>query len=78
MTTTRTHPTTPPAARCSACGDVVAEIHLVIDGEALTMLACTPCDRRTWLRSGLPVSLPSILADVTASPTRFRRDLAVR
>ena len=71
--TTRT-----PDVRCAGCGEAVVEINLLIDGEELTMRSCSNCDNRSWHRGGAPVQLGGILADLSSSPTRYRRDLASR
>ncbi|HNI34222.1 MAG TPA: hypothetical protein PLV93_02420 [Microthrixaceae bacterium] len=65
-------------ALCAACGEIVVEINLLIDGEDLTMRSCSQCDTRSWHRGGAPVELGGILADLSSSPTRYRRDLASR
>ena len=67
-----------PEVRCGGCGDTVVEITLLIDGEELTMRSCSNCDNRSWHRGGAPVELGGILADLSSSPTRYRRDLASR
>jgi hypothetical protein len=54
------------------------EINLLIDGEELTMRSCSNCDLRSWHRGGAEVQLGGILADLSSSPTRYRRDLASR
>ncbi|MFN8050818.1 MAG: hypothetical protein U0Q22_05255 [Acidimicrobiales bacterium] len=56
----------------------MVEINLLIDGEELTMRSCSNCDNRSWHRGGAPVELGGILADLSSSPTRYRRDLASR
>lgn len=63
---------------CVGCGQVVVEINLLIDGEDLTMRSCSNCDHRSWHRGGTQVDLGGILADLSSSPTRYRRDLASR
>ena len=70
--------TRPPEIRCTSCGETVVEINLLIDGEELTMRSCSVCDTRSWHRGGAPVDLGGILADLSSSPTRYRRDLASR
>jgi len=67
-----------PEVRCGGCGEAVVEINLLIDGEELTMRSCSNCDNRSWHRGGAPVDLGGILADLSSSPTRYRRDLASR
>jgi len=67
-----------PEVRCTGCGESVVEINLLIDGEELTMRSCSNCDNRSWHRGGAPVELGGILADLSSSPTRYRRDLASR
>lgn len=62
-------------ARCSACGDEVVEINLVLQSDALTMLSCTPCDTRTWLRDGWPVEIAIVIADVASTSMKYRRDI---
>lgn len=62
--------------KCSQCSTEVVEINLLIDGEEITMLSCTPCDRRTWLRRGTDIELGGVLTDLSHTPTRYRRDLA--
>lgn len=64
--------------RCDACGETVMEINLLIDGESLTMRSCSSCDRRSWHRGDDEVDLGGVLADLSSSPTRYRRDLASR
>lgn len=56
----------------------MVEINLLIDGEELTMRSCSSCDTRSWHRGGAQVELGGILADLSSSPTRYRRDLASR
>jgi len=63
--------------RCE-CGDEIVEINLLIDGEEITMCSCSNCDRRSWHRQGEPIELDGILHDLSAAPTRYRRDLANR
>ena len=63
---------------CTGCGQGVVEINLLIDGDELTMRSCANCDTRSWHRGGLPVNLGGVLADLSSSPTRYRRDLANR
>ncbi len=63
--------------RC-ACGDSVVRIDLLIDGEEITMVSCSNCDRRSWHRGGEEVELDGVLADISSVPTRYRRDLASR
>jgi len=75
---TRTSRSNPPEVACSGCGQSVVEINLLIDGEELTMRSCSNCDTRSWHRGGAPVQLGGILADLSSSPTRYRRDLASR
>ena len=75
---TRTAPLKAPEVKCGSCGEVVVEINLLIDGEELTMRSCSNCDNRSWHRGGAPVQLGGILADLSSSPTRYRRDLASR
>ena len=65
-----------PARECSQCGTELVRINLLIDGEEITMLSCTPCDRRTWLRRGSDIELGGVLTDLSHTPTRYRRDLA--
>ena len=69
-----------PAARAQRCecGDEIVEINLLIDGEEITMCSCSNCDRRSWHRAGEPIELDGILHDLSAAPTRYRRDLANR
>jgi hypothetical protein len=67
-----------PEVPCAGCGESVVEINLLIDGEELTMRSCSNCDNRSWHRGGAPVELGGILADLSSSPTRYRRDLASR
>ncbi len=67
-----------PEHRCGGCNQIVVSINLLIDGEELTMRSCSICDRRSWHRGGEPVNLSGILADLSSSPTRYRRDLASR
>lgn len=63
---------------CPGCGDELVEIELQIDGEPLVMLSCSACDRRSWHRRGESVALGGVLADISAVPTRYRRDLSSR
>lgn len=63
---------------CASCREVLVEINLLIDGEDLTMRSCSRCDRRSWHRGDAEVDLGGILADLSSSPTRYRRDLASR
>jgi hypothetical protein len=67
----------PGEERC-ACGDPVVRIDLLIDGEEITMVSCSNCDRRSWHRGGREVELDGVLADLSSVPTRYRRDLASR
>lgn len=67
-----------PDPTCTGCGQGVVEINLLIDGDELTMRSCANCDTRSWHRGGLPVHLGGVLADLSSSPTRYRRDLANR
>lgn len=71
-------PSRPRPEACVDCGQEVVEIHLLIDGEDLTMRSCSFCDHRSWHRGGAPVDLGGILADLSSTPTRYRRDLASR
>ncbi|MEZ5320799.1 MAG: hypothetical protein R2698_01720 [Microthrixaceae bacterium] len=66
------------ATRCPNCGDTVVEIRLVIDHSDLMMRSCSTCEVRSWHRGGEQVDLHGILADLSSSPTRYRRDLASR
>jgi hypothetical protein len=63
---------------CDACGQELVEIGLLIDGEKLTMRSCGGCDRRSWHRGAEQVDLGGVLADLSSTPTRYRRDLAGR
>jgi hypothetical protein len=63
--------------RC-ACGESVVRIDLLIDGDEITMVSCSNCDRRSWHRGGKEVELDGVLADISSVPTRYRRDLASR
>ena len=66
------------APLCSECGDAVVEINLLIDGERLTMRSCSVCDTRSWHRGGAQVELGGVLADLSSTRTRYRRNLADR
>ena len=67
-----------PGDEHCACGDPVVRIDLLIDGEEITMVSCSNCDRRSWHRGGQEVELDGVLADLSSVPTRYRRDLASR
>lgn len=67
-----------PEISCPSCNEPMVEINLLIDGEDLTMRSCSNCDTRSWHRGGAPVELGGVLADLSSSPTRYRRDLANR
>lgn len=71
-------PARPRTEPCVGCGQEVVEINLLIDGEDLTMRSCSNCDHRSWHRGGAQVDLGGILADLSSTPTRYRRDLASR
>lgn len=64
--------------RCAQCGEPVVEINLLIDGQAITMRSCSECDTRSWHRDGHEIDLGGVLADLSNTPTRYRRDLANR
>jgi|GEM_PF-496923 len=64
--------------QCTACGDALVEINLLIDGEQLTMRSCSICDTRSWHRGDTEVDLGGVLADLSSTRTRYRRDLASR
>lgn len=63
-------------ASCSTCGSDSVEIGLTIDGSRLVMRSCPTCDVRSWHRDGEAVQLDGVLADLSASKTRYRRSLA--
>jgi len=67
-----------PVRRCSECGEPVVEINLLIDGQAIAMRSCSECDTRSWHRDGHEIDLGGVLADLSNTPTRYRRDLANR
>ena len=69
---------TAPVPVCPACANEMVEINLLIDGEALSMRSCATCDTRSWHRGESQVDLGGVLADLSSSPTRYRRDLASR
>lgn len=46
---------------------------MVVDGVALTMLSCTPCDDRSWHRDGSPIALGEMLASLSRRDFRFVR-----
>ena len=75
---TPAEPTPRREIRCGACSETLVEINLLIDGEELTMRSCSRCDHRSWHRGDAQVELGGILADLSSSPTRYRRDLAAR
>lgn len=60
-------------ALCANCGDVLAEIHMTVDGEELTMRSCAACGVRSWHRAGIPFPLEDVLADLSARDTRYQR-----
>lgn len=60
-------------ALCPTCGTALAEIHMTVDGEQLTMRSCTPCGVRSWHRAGIPFPLEDVLADLSARDTRYQR-----
>lgn len=68
----------PSPITCPECGDPVVEINLLIDGQAITMRSCAECDTRSWHRDGQEIELGGVLADLSSTPTRYRRDLATR
>jgi len=63
---------------CDSCGQELVEIGLLIDGSEITMQSCSGCDHRSWHRGTERVELGGVLADLSATPTRYRRDLAGR
>lgn len=63
---------------CPRCGHPTIKINLQIDGVDLVMLSCSECDSRSWHRGGRPVELAGVLADLSSTDTRYRRDLANR
>jgi len=63
---------------CVCCGEPLVEINLLIDGEQLTMRSCSLCDTRSWHRGADEVELAGVLADLSSTRTRYRRDLASR
>ena len=65
-----------PAIRCEACDDEMVKINLLIDGESLIMASCSNCDTRSWHRGDDQVELDGVLHDLSATRTRYRRDLA--
>lgn len=65
-------------AACDCCDGPLVEINLLIDGEALTMRSCSLCDTRSWHRGDDRIELAGVLADLSATRTRYRRDLAAR
>lgn len=71
--TSATAPQSMTSERCVVCDDVVARIEMVIDGQALTMVSCTSCDRRTWSRDGAVIDLRQMLADLSDHDLRFVR-----
>ena len=66
------------ALRCEACDEEMVKINLLIDGESLIMASCSNCDTRSWLRGDDQVELDGVLHDLSATRTRYRRDLANR
>ena len=66
------------ALRCEACDEEMVKINLLIDGESLIMASCSNCDTRSWHRGADPVELNGVLHDLSATRTRYRRDLANR
>jgi hypothetical protein len=76
--TARTGAGAKDGACCDGCGDLLTEINLLIDGENLTMRSCSQCDTRSWHRGDDEVELAGVLADLSATRTRYRRDLANR
>lgn len=66
------------APTCDGCGAANVEINLQIDGEQLTMRSCSFCDTRSWHRGDTEVDLNGVLADLSSTQTRYRRDLATR
>ncbi|MCC6226189.1 MAG: hypothetical protein IT195_07275 [Microthrixaceae bacterium] len=69
--------TTGPRRLC-VCGQELVRINLLVDGEAITMCSCSHCDRRSWHRGDEEIALDGVLADLSSSPTRYRRNLAAR
>lgn len=67
-------PANPP--RCVDCDTELVEIKLLIDGQDLLMRSCSECDRRSWHQGDDDVQLHGVLADLSAAPTRYKRDLA--
>lgn len=59
--------------RCPSCKGIAARVDMTVDGAALTMVACSACDRRVWRRDGEPVNLRMLLADLSDRDLRFAR-----
>jgi hypothetical protein len=55
----------------------MTQINMVIDGNPLTLRSCSQCDTRSWHRGDESVDLGGVLADISARPTRYKRDLTV-
>jgi len=61
---------------CANCENELVEIGLTIDGSRLVMRSCATCDTRSWHRDGEVVELDGVLADLSSTPTRYRRSLS--
>ncbi len=64
--------------RCENCSHEIVEISLIVDGQDLTMRSCSTCDVRSWHHGGDRVELSGVLADISSSDTRYRRNLTSR
>ena len=64
--------------RCEQCGETMAAIDFIVDGEAFAMRSCAACDRRVWTREGADVDVGTVLGDLVSSRMRYRRDYAIR
>jgi hypothetical protein len=47
---------TPVATSTCSCGARVTEVDSVLPDAVVTMVSCSPCDRRWWLMDGEPVT----------------------
>ena len=61
---------------CKSCGGEMVEIGLTIDDARLVMRSCDTCDVRSWHRDGEVVELHGLLADLSNTPTRYKRSLS--
>lgn len=68
----------PTSHHCAACSTELVEISLLVDGQELMMRSCSVCDTRSWHRDGERLGIDEVLADISGTRTRYRRDLSLR